>query len=309
MKKLTCIPLPMAGFILALATFSNLIKSYNMTLFQVLATISVILCIFITLRFATNVTVLKTELKNPIMSSIIATYPMALMVISSYFLPNNKMISFILWMLGILLHLAIIIYFSTTFTMKYKKEQFFPSWYIVYVGIGVSGITGMAHSAIISKISFYFSFISLLALIYLTVKDYMSKHSRPELSLPLKVIYAAPISICLANYMNTSANKNLVFVTILLIVAQLLYAYGVYTFCIHRKAKLVFYPSYAAYTFPLVISPLALKLSINFLSNTMNTTVLTYLLYVEIAIAASMLAYVGYHYTKHILKQLKTSGK
>ncbi|WP_199674787.1 MULTISPECIES: hypothetical protein [unclassified Pyramidobacter] len=79
----------------------------------------------------------------------------------------------------------------------------------------------------------------------------------PEPAMPLICVYAAPTSLCVAGYVQSIMPKSFAMLAFLLALALLTYVFAlVRSF---SMLKLPFYPSYAAFTFPFVISAIAFK--------------------------------------------------
>ncbi len=78
----------------------------------------------------------------------------------------------------------------------------------------------------------------------------------PEATQPLLTIMAAPASLCLTGYLASFDHPNFWLATGMLIFAQSLYFITLVS--IRQYTRLSFYPSFAAFTFPLVISATAL---------------------------------------------------
>lgn len=70
-------------------------------------------------------------------------------------------------------------------------------------------------------------------------------------------IYAAPMSLCVAGYVQSVSPKSLEFLLAMYTVACILYIFSFIK--VIGYLKLPFYPSYAAFTFPFVISAIASK--------------------------------------------------
>ena len=68
---------------------------------------------------------------NPIMASVSGTFPMALMILSTYVKPFIGQAAFYIWTLAIALHIALIIYFTVKFIVKLQMPKIFASYYIV----------------------------------------------------------------------------------------------------------------------------------------------------------------------------------
>ena len=87
----------------------------------------------------------------------------------------------------------------------------------------------------------------------------------PEPAQPLFCIYTAPISLCVAGYVQSVMPKNLAFLLVMAAAAAVLYVIALVKAVSCLKLK--FYPSNAAFTFQFVISALAMKMT---MSCTMN---------------------------------------
>ena len=80
-------------------------------------------------------------MKTPVGASVSGTYSMAVMLLAGYLKPFAGEAALYIWYLGIIMHIALIIYFTLKFVIKLKLAQVFSSWYIVYVGIVVASLT------------------------------------------------------------------------------------------------------------------------------------------------------------------------
>lgn len=292
------------GVMLAFATLGNLIQSYGDVFRNILGSISAIIFIIATLKFITNIEGLKNDLNTPIGASVFPTYSMGIIILATYVKPYNNLVAYTIWIVGILLHIIL----AASFTVKYEKnfniKQVFPSWFIVYVGIAVVAVTGKAFNQTVGSITFWIGFICYLVLLVIVCKRVFITKDIPEPATPLLVIFAAPASLCLAGYLNIVENKNIVLFWLLLILAQ-----GFYLFALVKLPgllKLKFYPTYSALTFPMVISALAFKLSVNFMKiQEMNVGILPTLVKLEELIAVIIVFYVLIRYVMNLTKQKK----
>ena len=287
-------PLPFCGVALGLAALGNLLSTYpnGATIKNVCGALSALILIWLLIKFVTNFKAFAEELKNPIMGSIIGTYCMALMILGGYKWPNPE-VGKAIWFTGLILHVILIIYFTKEFVFKFGIKKVFTSWYIVYVGIVAMNINcvdfGMQD---LGKIVFWFGFASTIVLLvlvtyrYLIIKDFMPP------AIPLFCIYTAPVSLCLAGYMNTFTPPEPSIIYFMLILSLLIYLIVLVN--LPRFLMMPFYPSYAAFTFPFVISAIAVKLTTaKFLTSNnpalANTTKMIFT--VQTWIAAVLVAY------------------
>lgn len=295
------LPMPIVGVMLAFAALGNLLQSYGNDYRNILGSISAILFIITTLKFVSNFQGLKKDLNTPIGASVFPTYSMGIILLATYCKPYNGSIAYSIWIIGILLHIFLIISFTIKFIRNFNIKQVFPSWFIVYVGITVVAVTGNVFNPFIGRCTFGFGFISYLILIFVVGRRVFVVKEIPEPALPTLVIFSAPGSLCLAGYLNAFDTKSMILFWFLLFLSQ-----GFYLFALLKLVgllKLKFYPSYSGFTFPLVISALALKLSNSFLTNQgIHTGMLSILVKLEESIAIGIVFYVLLRYLGSLTK-------
>ena len=297
-------PLPFCGVALGLAALGNLLSTYpnGATIKNICGALSALILIWLLVKFVINFKAFVEEIKNPIMGSIIGTYCMALMILGGYKWPNAE-VGKTIWFIGLILHVILIIYFTKEFVFKFGIKKVFTSWYIVYVGIVAMNINcadfGMQE---LGKIVFWFGFASTLVLLvlvtyrYLIIKDFMPP------AIPLFCIYTAPVSLCLAGYMNTFTPPEPSLIYFMLLLS--LFIYIVVIINLPRFLAMPFYPSYAAFTFPFVISAVAVKLTTaKFLtsSNPALANIIKMIFTAQTWIAAVLVAYALVRYIMFIM--------
>lgn len=286
------VPVPLSGVMLGLAALGNLLQSYSEGVRYFCGILAGLLLILLILKLILFPGMIKEDMKNPIMASVAATFPMALMLLSTYVKPFIVNAAFVIWILAILLHIAIIVYFTVTFIVKLQMPKVFASYYIVYVGIAVAAVTAPAFGQLtIGAAAFWFGLISLVVLLILVTYRYINFKEIPEPAKPLICIYAAPASLCIAGYTQSVETKSYGLLIGLMIVAAILYVFSLVKAVTYLK--LPFYPSYASFTFPFVISAIAIKQASACLMNMGRPiSFLSYVVTIETVIAVLFVAYV-----------------
>ncbi len=303
------IPIPICGLSLGLAALGNLLQSYSETLRYICGIASGILMVLFLIKVIMFPKMIMEDFKNPIMASVFATFPMALMLLSVYIKPWLGASSRYLWLLAILIHIGLIIYFTVSFLIKLQLPKVFASYFIVYVGIATASVTAPAHGMLwIGTAAFWFSFVSLLALLVLITIRYVKLSAVPEPARPLICIYAAPVSLCIVGYMQSIMPKSFGFITGMYVFSLLFYIFAL------GKAisyiSLPFYPSYASFTFPFVISALASKQVMAFMANTgKGLPILKYVVLAQTIIAAAAVFYTFCRYMIFIFKSPKVKSE
>ena len=199
--------------------------------------------------------------------------------------------AYCIWLFAIALHIALIVYFTVKFVVKLQMPKVFASYYIVYVGIAVAAVTAPAYEKLaIGSAAFWFGFVTLILLLVLVTYRYVKYKEVPEPAKPLICIYAAPTSLCIAGYVQSVMPKSYNFLIAMLVVATIIYIFALVKAV--GYLKLPFYPSYAAFTFPFVISAIASKQTMACAANMGHPLpFLQYVVLVETIIAVALVAY------------------
>lgn len=285
------VPIPLCGVMLGLAALGNLLQSYSEGIRYVCGIAAGLLLILILLKLILFPAAIKEDMKNPIMASVSGTFSMALMLLSAYVKPFIGPAAYYIWLFAIALHVVLIIYFTVKFIVKLQMPKVFASYYIVYVGIAVAAITAPAYEKLsIGSAAFWFGFVSLLVLLVLVTVRYIKYTEIPDPAKPLICIYAAPTSLCIAGYVQSVMPKSYGMLMAMFVLASVLYVFALV------KAigyfKLPFFPSYASFTFPFVISAIASKQTMACLANMERSVpALKYVVLIETIIAAVFVLY------------------
>lgn len=260
------VPIPFCGVMLGFAALGNLLQSYGEGIRYVCGIVVAFILVLVLLKVILFPQMIKEDMKNPIMASVAGTFPMALMLLSTYVKPFIGAAAKYLWFFAIGLHVVLIIYFTVRFILKLQMPKVFASYYIVYVGIVVAAVTAPALEQLsVGAAAFWFGFVTLIALLVLVTVRYVKYPEIPDAAKPLICIYAAPASLCIAGYVQSVIPKSKNFLLAMFVLATVLYIFALVKAI--GYLRLQFYPSYAAFTFPFVISAIASKQTAACLAN------------------------------------------
>ena len=221
------VSIPVCGVMLGTAALGNLLQNYSEGIRYVCGAFSAFLLVLVLLKLILFPGKVKEDMGNPIMASVAGTFPMSLMILSTYVKPFIGQVSFYIWALAIALHLALIIYFTVKFILKLQMSKVFASYYIVYVGIAVAAITAPAYEKpAVGSAAFWFGFVTLIILLVLVTYRYLNFKEIPEPARALVCIYAAPTSLCIAGYVQSVTPKSKGFLLGMFVAATLLYLFA-----------------------------------------------------------------------------------
>ena len=270
MNFLKRVPLPLSGVVLGFAALGNLLAIYNPYLKTVCGILSFVGILFVTCKYLTMPNSFATDMKNPVLASVSGTYTMTLMLLATYIKPIIPVVAVILWYVAIIFHFVLMIYFTLNFILKIKipddMMKIAASYFIVYVGIVVASVTAPAFKNIaLGQICFWIGFVLYIPLFFYVSLRYIKLGNKNIEAKALACIYAAPASLCVAGYINSFEQKNINFLGLLYMISFAIYLLGIVVAIdvlkhyISDKEKHRFYPSYAGFTFPFVISAIAGK--------------------------------------------------
>lgn len=307
-KLLKAIPIPFAGVMLGLAALGNLLQSYSEGIRLFFGALAAIIWVLLVLKVIFCWKGVCTAMDDPVVASVSGTFPMATMLLSVYAKPFIGAPAQIIWYLGIVLHVALIVWFTVKFMLKPVMPKVFASYFIVYVGIVVASLTAPAYemTATIGTWAFWFGFVCLLGLLVLVGYRYVKFPVKMDPPKPLFCIFAAPAALCLAGYIQSVAPKSPVMIFGMLALSTLLYIMVLVK--LPGFLKLPFFPSYAAFTFPFVITAIAAKQSMACLTKLgIAASWLSPVVLVETIIATVLVIYALVRYLMALSKSLKAA--
>lgn len=301
------IPIPTAGVMLGLAALGNLLAPYSIIVKIICGILSALLGALLFAKIIKYPKLVHADLKgNPVLGSVFATFFMATMQLCTYVAPVLPVLSKAVWCLAVAAHIILIIWFSKNFVMNLEMKNVFPTYFIAYVGIVVGAVTSPVFNCIqLGIYIFYFGFAAYMLLLLLVTYRYIKMPPQEAAVKPLICIYTAPMSLSLAGYFAVIPEKSFLMITIMQICAQLLFFFILSL--MPKLLRLPFYPSYAAFTFPFVITAIALKQSLAYYAS-MGVLLhdFFYCLYVfEEICATCIVVYVTIHYLNFFRKQLQ----
>ena len=294
------LPLAITGLILAILSLGKVFADFRGIFFIIGSILIFLVLLKLVLHFDTFI----NELNTLITLSTFGTFSMALMLFSTYLkpllLPFSQKIAFVIWILGIIIHLSILIIFTKKFVIdNFDIENVFATWWIVYIGITMASITAPAHN--LQQYGFIFfgvGFILMIPTLILISYRYLMFTAIDDKNKPFICIYTALFSILIVGYVNAlTINGN--FLSIIYIGACIFYIFAIFhAIRLLIIERLKFMPSFSAFTFPFVISAIATGEAYKFF----GFGVLNYLFYIQAIIALILVIYVSYKYMIFLLK-------
>lgn len=295
-------PLPIAGLILSMAVMGNILEDIHVNIRYVYGVTAAVLMLVLILKILFYRETTVKELENPLILTVFPTFDMGLMVLATYISRFHVTAAFYIWVFAVFIHFCWIIYVTKKLFLNFDMNKIFPSIFVTYVGIVTASVTAPVFKMqTLGQYIFYFGFISYLLLIIIVFFRMVKIKGIPEPAFPAGAILAAPASLCLAGYISSFKDKNEVILYFLLGLSLFMTFFVLFFFYKFHTKK--FYPSFSAFTFPFVISTLALKSYIKYLNTHQGTgsmifskELLTGVYYFELILSVAAIFYVLIRY-------------
>lgn len=299
-RSLVQVPLALSGLLLALVALANLLAPVHPLIKPSLQALALLGYSLLFTRIFAVWSKTRTELGQPIVASCFATLFMGLLLLTASLPILPLGIGKGIWLTLVLLYGAYIVYFSIRFISQRKLELVFPSWFIVYVGFAMVGVTAPVYQAFrLGWFSLIFAGISFAILLPVVVYRLL-RVKLVQAQYLLLAIFAAPTALLLTAYLQLAEQVDLRLLVFLLVLSQSFYLTVVLS--LRRLTKNGFSPLFAAFTFPLVSSAISLKLTLGKLVGLQS--LLSFVLQVEIILATLVIAGVAFLYVNHLSREL-----
>lgn len=299
------VPIPTAGVALALTALGNLLQPAYEGIHILCGALALFLITLLVAKTIMFPQMIREDLHNSILASVSGTAFMTFMQFSNYLAPVAFAPAFALWVAATVAHLVLIAWFTVRFFRSFKLQEVFPTYFICYVGIMLSSVTSPTFGMqAMGQVLFWFGFVCYAVLLVLVTYRY-TKHEVPEPARPLFCIYGAPMSLSIVSYLAITNEPNALFVSVMMVLAQVLLL--LVLFRLPSLLRLKFYPSYAAMTFPFVITATALGRGTAFFRahGVALPFAFDVVFYAEATLATIMVAYVLAHYLRFFFAPAK----
>lgn len=299
MNIIKSLPTPIAGLALGSVALGNLLQPYSSSLQLLFNLLSLIIIVLLTIKFALGYDELKKEMENPVIATVLATYPMSIILLSSFSKKYIGLLSVPVWIIGIFLDFCVVYYTIYNFIIKERHvNKIYPTWFITFVGPAVVTVTAINYDLeTLGLIYFYFSYINYLVLLpFVLYRVYKYKHYKDG-DYPTIAVFSAPGGLLLASYMIGITQKSNVILAILIPLTILLFIFVLIQLPYLLKRK--FYPSFSAFTFPLVICAIAFQKT-GIYYQIAEFSILNILIHLSELLALIIVIYVWYGFIKNL---------
>ena len=293
------LPTPIAGLALGSAALGNLLQPYSSSLQLLFNLLSLIIIVLLTIKFVLGFDKLKKEMENPVVATVMATYPMSIMLLASFSKKYIGLLSMPVWIIGIFLDFCVVCYAIYNFIVKERHiSKIYPTWFITFVGPAVVTVTAINYTLeTLGIIYFYFSYINYLVLLpFVLYRVYKYKHYK-DADYPTITVFSAPGGLLLASYMIGVTQKSNIILAILIPLTILLFIFVLIQLPYLLKRK--FYPSFSAFTFPLVICAISFQKT-GVYYQLAEFSILNILIHLSELLAIIIVIYVWYGFIKNL---------
>lgn len=299
-------PLATAGLVLGLFGLGNLVKDISSLATAACGVVATFLWIYLIYSMLADWKSVQKQWQSPLVQSVFTTFFMSgllsLVYLNNFFgsyrlIPEILKPMWFIWLISLIGHMII---FSKKYLLNLSLQSVFPSWTVLYVGIGVAALTApLSHQLLLGKVIVCYGILAtvvVLPLIFYRLQKYPLEAGMK----PNTATICAPFSLVTAAYTATVETPNKLILACLLVASQFFYCY-----ILIQLPKLLnrpFTPAFSSFTFPLVISATALKVSLKMLMPPLPM-IWRLLVFLEIAVAVAIVTYVLAGYVRYIIQK------
>ncbi|OEE68335.1 C4-dicarboxylate ABC transporter [Enterovibrio norvegicus FF-33] len=302
----------MAGLALAIASLGwswENAGNFNGSAQYIGAAIGGVMLLLIASKFLLSPKNLWADLQHPVVGSVVPTFAMGVMIVSSALGKWSPMAGDTLWVFAVAMHLTFLTSFVYHRAKSFSLSHMVPSWFVPPVGLVVADVAFSGNPALrpVADAILIFGLLSYAVLLPMMIYRLIFCGEVPDGAKPTIAIMAAPASLSLAGYLTVSQSPSPVIVAVLLGIALLMTAVIYVSFA--YLMRLPFSPGFAAFTFPMVIGATALyktatwMQSIGMAPEYVNQ--ISVIALIELVVATVVVGYVSLHYRRFISLQWK----
>lgn len=303
-------PLPVAGLAFGLTGLGSLFSEFGqgawaMPLFGVLG-FAVLLIALGKIVFFPNAA--KENFQNPIQAAVAPVIPGVLMLDAGFLSKSMPITALALWILAAIIMTIYSAWFIWKYLFHFQLKQVFAAFFIPFVGFAV--LVMSSHHLVqtfpmiesVREILFGFSSIGFIVMLTIISWRYLKLPVPEKAAKPVFAIYSAPLAVLIVSYIRLPIEHSVTNLTIALLISQ-----GLFFMVLSQVPTFLkngFFPSFAALTFPFIITASSLWESLPFFN---NSTLLTDLAWIETIFAIAMTLFVFYHYLKFFQQTAKSA--
>lgn len=305
MEWIRRIPLPICGLTLGLAALGNLLLPYSLMLRWLYGGLATVLYLCLLAKILCYPQLFWQEMSTPLGFSVFQTFFMTLLQFSNYYAAYLGPIALGMWFFSSLGHLVLITVFTWKYVRRLHLKDVYPTWFVLYGGNMLAGLTSPAFQMEwLGVWIFWFGLIIFLPVVplvmYRCLKLPLQNGERPTLC-----IFTAPTNLAIASYLAVTAHPSVTAVILMELLAHCFYLFVLWK--LPSLLRTSFAPSYGAFTFPFVITAVAMRSSLEFLT-LQGVAIPAFLygfMYMEIAMAVIMVNYALLRYLMYLFHKQK----
>ena len=264
MELIKKMPVAVCGLSVSIAALGRLLQPRSDAIYYICGALSAAILVLLIIKIIFDFKHVQESFKNPIILGVFPTSTLTLQILCSYIKPFAEVLAVYTWYFAIIIHFCIIFLFMKRFVYKPKLQNVYPSWLIVFVAVAGGSITAdVAEAWLFCRISLFVGFILYLLILPVVLYKMIKTRPLPEPVRPTLAILTAPMNFCIVGYFSSFESQISVLLYAALLVSVIFYIFVSVNMVFLLRLK--FYPTYAAFTFPYVISATAFKAVNSFL--------------------------------------------
>lgn len=303
------IPTPITALALGWVILGNVFQGVNTFLSDLCMVASLILIVLTFASFLLNPRKIVESFKTSVGMSLFSSITMALMMISIWMKGVFGKANIYIWVMGVVLHTLILVIFTIRYVMNFNIKNVTPSWFLVYIGIGIGAITCEDFGMIVfGRAALSFIVVASIVLtIPITISMFFNRQRIKNAYKPLFSLISIPLGIIIPAYIFISDNINVNLVFWMMVVLQIIFVIVLISSVMQIFNG--FYPGWSCYTISGSITLYATSIANDYFKlKKMEYIFVQYILDVEYVIVFVVCAIILLAYLINVLDDPNSEG-
>lgn len=301
-------PLPAAGLAFGLTGLGSLLSTVGQGIWAkpLFAILGLVVLMIPLLKIVYFPNAAKENLKNPIQAAVVPVIFGVFMLDAGFLSTSTPFFAFSLWILSAVMMSIYSAWFIWKFLIYFQLKHIFAAFFIPFVGFAILVMTShhlaQTFPVIVPLREFLFDFASVgfVAMLAIISWRYLTLPVGENAAKPVFAIYTAPLAVLIVSYIRLPIEHSTTNLTIALLISQALFFMVVSQ--VPTFLKNGFFPSYAALTFPFIITANSLWESLPMLN---HSPLVQSLAWLETIFAVVITLFVFYKYIGFFRKTAK----
>lgn len=303
MKKLVSrIPLPVTALALGWIILGNIFVETVPFLGDISMIIGIMLLCGIIAKICLFPIEFYRNLKSPVGLSVFSCFPIALIMLAPWLKSILGDLNNYVWGIAVIMQTILLVIFTVKYVIiGFRLKYVFPSWLLIYYGLGFAALTSEQFGMIIFGMATFRALEVLTFIIIPIILFKMYQKQGTGASKPLTSLIVLPSAILLITYINVADKIDLSKIFYLFVITQILLVISI-AIMIFRMVD-GYYPSWSSYVVAVAMATYSSQAYKNYIfAHKVGFALAEYIVFAELLISVIVAVFILLVYFANIME-------